>query len=366
MFRKLSAALVAASVLTAGAASAGDNHPGKPDKSCEGIAHCIHFATLAPSQSPWGIWFSRWKEAAEKKAGKDLRVVWHWNGVEGPEPSVVGKIKSGQLSGAAVTAVGLAQIYGPINALQMPGMFKSWADLDKARDMLRPEFDEKLKAAGFYVSGWGDVGRARTMSKGFFVKSPADLAGRAPGFLEGDKIAPKVWETINGHLSGLKLSAVTPKSTQVIEILGQLNSGNINVLTTPALAAEQLQWTSRLDHINTEVVSYGVGAMVISQAKLDTMPEDLRNMMQDLGRKTSEHLAKEIRQQDDKAFDRAKKTMGENAYTPTAAEKRAFKKLYRSACGSASMALASDVLKRINAKRCKKPDKDDTDDLDAD
>jgi len=355
MFRNLSAAVVAASLLMAGVASAED---------APGDLKTVHFATLAPAQSPWGQWFNRWKEAAETKGKGKLKVVWHWNGVEGPEPSVVGKIKSGQLWGAAVTAVGLAQIYSPINALQMPGMFKDWADLDRARDMLRPEFDEKLKAAGFYVSGWGDVGRARTMSKGFFVKGVADLAGRSPGYLEGDKIAPKVWETINGQLSELKLSAVTPKQTQVIEILGQLNSGNINVLTTPALAAEQLQWTSRLDHINTEVVSYGVGAMVISQAKLDTLPEDMRAMMQDLGKKTSAGLAKEIRSADDLAFKRAEKNMATNAYTPTKAERRHFRKLYRGACGKASMALASDVLKRINEKRCQKPEKADPPEMD--
>jgi TRAP-type C4-dicarboxylate transport system substrate-binding protein len=323
-------------------------------------------ATLAPAQSPWGQWFSKWKEAAEKKADGKLRVVWHWNGVEGPEPSVVGKIKAGQLWGAAVTAVGLSQIYGPINALQMPGMFKSWADLDKARDMLQPEFDAKLKEAGFYVSGWGDVGRARTMSKGFLVKSPADLAGKSPGFLEGDRVAPKVYESINGFLSDNKLAAVTPKSTQVIEILTQLNNGTINVLTTPALAAEQLQWTSRLDHINTEVVSYGVGAMVISQGKLDELPPDMRKMMQDLGARTSEFLAKEIRGQDDRAFERAKSNMtkGGGVHQPSDAERKGFRKLYRTACNKVDMALASDVLKRINAKRCKKPDKDDPPDID--
>lgn len=356
MIRKLSAAFVAASVLTAGFASAGDNSGGA---ECDGVKYCIHFATLAPSQSPWGKWFKEWKIAAEKVAAekgspKDLKVVWHWNGVEGPEPNVVGKIKSGQLWGAAITAVGLADIHGPINALQMPGMFDSWAELDKARDSLKPEFDAKLKEAGFFVSGWGDVGRARTMSKGFAVKVPGDLAGKSPGFLKGDKIAPKVYETINGFLSENGLPNLKSQPTEVIEILTQLNSGSLNVLTTPPLAAEQLQWTSRLTHMNANVVSYGVGAMVISQAKLDTMPTDLKEMMQRLGEKTSKKLAENIRRQDDEAFERTKLKMKENVYNPTDAEKEDFQALYRSACSKASMALASDVLNKINADKCKK------------
>ena len=364
MIRKLSAALIAASVLTAGVASAGDNHGGggKPDATCEGVKYCVHFATLAPAQSPWGKWFNIWKVEAEKAAiekggPNQLKVVWHWNGVEGPEPSVVGKIKTGQLWGAAVTAVGLAQIHGPINALQMPGMFENWGELDKARDALKGGFDEKLKAAGFYVSGWGDVGQARTMSKGFAIKTPADLAGKTPGFLEGDRIAPKVYESINGFLSEKKLSAVTPRSTQVVEILSLLNSGNINVLTTPPLAAEQLQWSSRLSNMNTQVVSFGVGAMVISQDKLNELPQDMRDMMQKLGAATSRKLAENIRKQDDLAFDRLKKKMGENVYTPTAAEVEQFRSLYRAACANASMALDSNVLKEINPGKCKKDKK---------
>lgn len=330
MIRKLSAAFVAASVLTAGVAGAAGG------AECDGVPHCVHFATLAPPQSPWGQWFRKWKEAAEKKGDGKLKVVWHWNGTQGPEPSVVSKIKTGQLWGAAVTAVGLAQIYGPINALQMPGAFKSWQDLDEKRNELRKEFDPKLKEAGFFVSGWGDVGRARTMSIGFPIRTPADLAGKTPAYLEGDKIAPKVYEVIGG---------VTPKPTEVISILPLLTNKTINVLTTPALAAEQLQWTSRLDHLNTEVVSYGVGAMVISQAKLDSLPQDMKVMMQDLGDKVSKELAKEIRKKDDEAFERAKKKM--TVYEPTEADKNAFKAKYKAACLKVSQALASDVLKRI-------------------
>jgi TRAP-type C4-dicarboxylate transport system substrate-binding protein len=357
MIRKLSAALVAATVLSAGLASA--DKPEKKGNACEGVKHCIRFATLAPAKSPWGKHFTMWKEAAEQVSNKgepnNLRVIWHWNGVEGPEPNVVGKIKSGQLDGAAVTAVGLATIHEPINALQMPGLFESWADLYKARDELRPEFDEKLKAAGFYVSGWGDVGAAHTMSKGFAVHSPKDLAGAKPAFLSGDKIAPKVYETINSFLGEQKAPALTPTPVEVMEILPKLNAKAINVLTTPALAAEQLQWTSRFDNINTQTVSYGVGAMVISQASLDKLPADMKDSMQSLGKKTSALLAAKIRGEDDLAFERTKKIMGANTYTPTAAEVGEFKKLWKAACVRATTALAGgEILKRVKPDHCKK------------
>ena len=62
---------------------------------------------------------------------------------------MVGKMKAGQLDGAAVTAVGLGKIYKPILALQMPGLFTTWSKLDAARDAMKGEFEKGAQDAGF-------------------------------------------------------------------------------------------------------------------------------------------------------------------------------------------------------------------------
>src|SRR5689334_251258 len=124
MIRKLSAALLAGSFVAA---------------SLTGTAQAkqtIRIATLAPKQSPWGKVFSAWSKAVDEKTKGEVEVQWLWNGTAGPESNTVGKIKSGQITGAAITAVGLSEIYKPIVALQMPGAFKSWAELDAKRDAL--------------------------------------------------------------------------------------------------------------------------------------------------------------------------------------------------------------------------------------
>jgi TRAP-type C4-dicarboxylate transport system substrate-binding protein len=90
---------------------------------------------------------------------------------------MVGKIKSGQLDGAAVTAVGLSKIYKPISAVQMPGLFVTWPKLDSALDAMKPEFEKGVAEGGFSLVGWGHVGQAHTMSKGFAIRTPDDLGG---------------------------------------------------------------------------------------------------------------------------------------------------------------------------------------------
>jgi TRAP-type C4-dicarboxylate transport system substrate-binding protein len=322
MMRKLAAAALAASFVTATVAAEAKS--------------TIRIGTLAPKHSPWGKVFSAWAKAADDKTKGEIEVQWLWNGTAGPETSMVGKIRSGQLTGATITAVGLSAIHKPIVTLQMPGAFKTWAELDKARDALRPDFDKAITEAGFYVSGWGDVGTGHMMSHGFDLKVPEDLRGKTPGLTAQDVIGPKVFEAIGG---------VTPKPADVTEFLPLLNSGAINVLMVASLAAEQLQWASRLDHINTGVAGFGVGAGVFSEKELAKLPKEQRDIFETLGKNASVALARMIRGEDDAAYERLKKKM--TVHQQTDAERAEWEKIFKKACQRVKTAMPGEVLAKI-------------------
>jgi TRAP-type C4-dicarboxylate transport system substrate-binding protein len=298
----------------------------------------LRFATLAPPRSPWGKVFKAVAKSVDQKTKGEIEIVWLWNGTAGPEKSVVGKIKSGQLAGAAITATGLSDVYKPILALSMPGAFDSWAELDKSRNELTPEFEKAIKEAGFHVSGWGDVGVGRVMSNGFMVKLPGDLRGKRPGSLSEDIIAPKVYEVIGG---------ISPVPTSVTELLPKLNAKSIDVINAPSLAAEQLQWTSRLDNINTYATFYAIGASVISQRELDKLTAEQREILKEASKQGSKMLGKTIRKEDDAAFERLKKKM--TVHDPSAAEKAAWQKVFKDACKRLKGAMPGDVLSKIGA-----------------
>lgn len=262
-------------------------------------AETIKIGTLAPKSSPWGKVFETWVKAVKEKSGGNMELQFFYNGQQGDEDSMVGKIKSGQLDGAAVTAVGLGKVYKPILALQMP-LFTSWSKLDKARDALKSEFEKGAKDAGFFISGWGDVGLVRTMSKGFAVKVPDDLKGKKPYYIRADNIQPAIYSVIGG-VSGVPLS--------VTEVLPNLNTGAINVVNSPALAAEQLQWAGKLDHITDAVSATAIGALVFSQKRIDGLPADLKTILTDTGKVAASALTSKIRSEDDAAFNRLKGKM---------------------------------------------------------
>jgi TRAP-type C4-dicarboxylate transport system substrate-binding protein len=282
-------------------------------------AEVVKIGTLAPKSSPWGKVFETWIKAVNEKSGGNMELQFFYNGQQGDEDGMIGKIKSGQLDGAAVTGVGLSKVYKPILALQMP-LFTSWSKLDKARDAMKADFEKGAKDAGFFLAGWGDVGLVRTISKGFAVKVPDDLKGKKPYYIRADSIMPAIYSTIGG-VSGVPLN--------VPEVLPNLNTGAINVINAPCLAAEQLQWAGKLDNINDAASATAIGALVFSQKRIDALPADLKTILTDTGKVAASALTTKIRSEDDAAFGRLKGKM--TVTTPSADDKTKWEAIFKAA-----------------------------------
>src|SRR5262245_17318965 len=71
----------------------------------------LKIGTLAPASSPWGQVFRVWEKAVKEKSGGRIEIQFFYNAQQGDEGAMVSKIKSGQLDGAAVTAIGLSKIH---------------------------------------------------------------------------------------------------------------------------------------------------------------------------------------------------------------------------------------------------------------
>jgi len=282
-------------------------------------AEVVKVGTLAPKSSPWGKVFETWIKAVNEKSSGNLELQFFYNGSQGDEDGMVGKIKSGQLDGAAVTGVGLSKVYKPILALQMP-LFTSWSKLDKARDAMKADFEKGAKDAGFFLAGWGDVGLVRTMSKGFAVKVPDDLKGKKPYYIRADNVMPAIYSAIGG-VSGVPLN--------VPEVLPNLNTGAINVINAPCLAAEQLQWSGKLDNLNSAPSATAIGALVFSQKRIDALPADLKTILTDTGKVAASALTTKIRSEDDAAFGRLKGKM--TVTDPSADDKTKWEAVFKAA-----------------------------------
>jgi len=159
----------------------------------------LKIGTLAPADSPWGKGFKKWATDIAAETNGDLQLDFQFNGQAGDEVLMVQKIRSGQLDGAAVTAIGLGQT-GVTDVLifQLPGLFTNWGKLDLARNAMKDEFGKMFEAKGFTILGWGDVGAAKTMTVGFEVHRPSDLQGKGVFAIAGDPVQPKIYSAIGG------------------------------------------------------------------------------------------------------------------------------------------------------------------------
>ncbi|MEZ4224693.1 MAG: TRAP transporter substrate-binding protein DctP [Polyangiaceae bacterium] len=260
----------------------------------------IRIATLAPKNSAWGKVFKVWQQAIDKKTKGKLALDVYFNAVQGNEQSMVSKLKGGQLDVAALASVGLSNIHRDVLVMQLPGVVNSWSTLDKVRAAIAPDIEKRFADKGFVILGWGDIGLVRQMSKGFAVHLPSDLRGKRPAVWRNEPMGPKIYAKIGG---------VVPVPLSAPEVLPALRAGKINVLSAPALAAEQMQWTSSLDHVAKHASVCAIGGLVMRKSALDGLDPDLRETFLELQSKMSKHSKDRIRRLDAKAYQRLAKKM---------------------------------------------------------
>jgi TRAP-type C4-dicarboxylate transport system substrate-binding protein len=265
-----------------------------------GAAEVIKMGTLVPASSPWGQIFKVWADAISKKSGGGIELQFFYNGQQGDEPSMAGKLKAGQLDGGAFSGVGLGKLHRPILALQMPGLFTSWGKLDAARDAMKGDFEKGLSDAGIALLGWYDVGLERLLSKGVVIRTGDDIKGQKPFLWREDDNAVSLYQQIGG---------VTPVPLAIPEVAPQLNTGAINVVPGPAILAEQFKWSDKLDTIIDQPSSTVIGAIVISSKRLAALTEEQRNMLVETAKIAANALTKRIRSEDDASFARLQKKM---------------------------------------------------------
>jgi len=303
----------------------------------------VKLGTLAPADSAWGKVFKAWAKAVEEESGGGLKLTWYFNGTQGDEVAMVGKMRSKQIDGGAFTATGLGQIYPHIIALQLPGLFPTWAKLDAVREKTRARFDKAFNDQGFVLLGTGDVGIAHIMSRGKAVRTPDDLKALHPFYIAGDSIGQKFLEIVG---------VPSPKALGVPAILPALSSraeGAVDVINSPCIAAEQLQWSPHVEFINTMPSGIGIGALIMNKDRYDGLPADVRGILERTGKNAGKALTERIRGIDDQAFNRMKGN--KTVVDPNDAEKNAWNEVFKKTRNSlkAEGKIKGDVFDEVSA-----------------
>lgn len=250
----------------------------------------IKMATLAPERSAWDKVFRAFQKDLEKETAGRVKLKIYAGGVQGDETVVVKKMKTGQLGGAAITAVGLGAIYPDVLVLQLPTLFKGYKDLDHARNALRERFDKEFESRGYVLLGWGDVGLAHLFSNAP-IRRPEDLK----------KVKMWAWtaDPIAGAIATQAGSSPVPLG--VPDVLPSLNTGLIDAFYASPLAAIALQWFTKAKYMTEEPIALGIGATVVSKAQWDAIPPEDQAIVRRVSDKWHAILVKKVRQDNAKS-----------------------------------------------------------------
>jgi TRAP-type C4-dicarboxylate transport system substrate-binding protein len=288
----------------------------------------LKVGTAAAPDSPWGQVFKTWRKAVEAKTSGAVSFDFYFNSTQGTETTMVDKMKAGQLDGGAFTSTGLSKFDKRLLVMQLPGVIRSWQTLDAVRDAMEPDFTKFLNGQGVTVASWGDIGPAHFVSKGFMVKSPDDLKGKNPWVYAGDPVLKSVYDKVGG---------VNAFPAELMSVLPNIDTGKINCMSVPALAAEMLQWNSKFDNGVDAVNGIAVGAVVLTNDSLNKLPGDGKAAVLDTAKAMSSSnagLKQKLRAEDAAAWARFKARSGVQIYAPTDAEKEKWRPIFKAAIDS--------------------------------
>ncbi|MBL8601545.1 MAG: TRAP transporter substrate-binding protein DctP [Myxococcales bacterium] len=247
-------------------------------------ARVLSVATLAPAGSTWMRVLDAWNRELRRRTNRMLSLRIYPGGVQGDESEVVRKIRSGRLDGAAVTAVGLAQIYRPALTFQMPGMFGSYRQLDAARAATNADIVREFNTAGFAFMGWADVGFSRVFSNRP-VAAPSEMAGLHPYVWRDDLVMPAFFR--EAHVEAVRL--------QLPEVLSALQTNRVDSFITTPYAAVSLQWSTRATHMTDQNVGVVVGATVFGNTQMNSLSPELQTALRETATQFHQLLINNLR-----------------------------------------------------------------------
>lgn len=251
----------------------------------------LRLATLMPRTAALTRAIGLWNQDLAQRTGGALQVRVYWGGAMGDERTMVRRMHTGQLDAASLTSTGLSVIHRPVLVMQLPGIFSTYAQVDRVRAELGPELERGFEQEGFALIGWGDSGRVRLFSREP-VRRPQDLRRLRPWIPQTDSIFREVLSVVGAN--GIPLG--------VGEVYGGLRTGMIDVVPGTALAVTGLQWFTSVRHVTAQSDGFLVGGMVVRRAFLDTLPAAHRDALFESARANQARFLTRVRDGDERAY----------------------------------------------------------------
>ncbi len=235
-------------------------------------------ATTAPDGTLWMKTMRQAGKEIEERTSARVQFKFYPGGVMGSDQIVLRKMRVGQLHGAAVTSGALAQIYPDSQTYGLPLLLRSLEEIDYVRARMDPLLLKALEDRGFVAFGISESGLAYILSDKP-IESIADLQKQKTWVLEGDVISQTFFES----------AGVSPIPLPVSDVYTGLQTGLLEAIGSPPVAAIALQWHTRVKYLTDTPVMYTYGMLVMDRRAFRRLsPTDQAVVREVFGRATAE------------------------------------------------------------------------------
>jgi TRAP-type C4-dicarboxylate transport system substrate-binding protein len=231
-------------------------------------ATVIKIATVAPDGTAWMREMRAGADAVKKSTEGRVEIKYYPGGVMGDEPSVLRKIKIGQLQGGAFTGGELSQVDKDAQIYSLPFLFKNLEEVDKVRAQLDPQLKKSFEPFGLEAIAISGGGFAYMMSVRD-IRTRDDLKAAKVWVPQGDRIAEV----------GFSAGGVTPISLPLADVYTSLQTGLVDTVGNTPAGAIAFQWHTKLKHMVDIPLTYVIGILVIDKKVFDALPEGDRKAL---------------------------------------------------------------------------------------
>ncbi|MCG8454414.1 MAG: TRAP transporter substrate-binding protein DctP [Spirochaetales bacterium] len=230
-----------------------------------------------PEGSPWDSTLKRMAAEWSDITGGRVRMRIYAGGIAGSEADMIRKMRIRQLDAAVITTFGLKSIVPNTFVMSLPGILQSEEELDYVIERFTPRFSQDFINQGFRILAWSKSGWA------YFFTGHEQLS---PALLRNDRLA--VSNTDEELAANFKAMGFNVVPTGLNEVVVGLQSGMINAIYCPPMAAAAYQWFPQVPHMLEFPVAPVLGGLVISEQTWKRIPseyhEELAAAIRDVAR----------------------------------------------------------------------------------
>jgi TRAP-type C4-dicarboxylate transport system substrate-binding protein len=235
--------------------------------------------------------FEKTKLEVLEATGGEVQFKVYPSGVLGEEKDFLFKIKVGQIDGAGLMGYGITALCPDARAIMFPLILDTYEEADAVLAALTPHLEAQSRQNGFAVLGWTEVGFGYLFST-VPVQSMQNLRGAKPWSLPNEPLLAELFNA--GNVGSIPVP--------VGDVLTALQTGLIQTIFAPPLAAVAMQWFTKIKYRNELRLAYGFGGLFVAARALEKVKPEHQEKITAICRRNMAELTQEVRKSNAEAL----------------------------------------------------------------